>query len=176
MKKNYHKSWNFISNNSYPISRTLTTQDLKYLTANQALADIAHFIGEIKKTLKYSNSPVILIGASYAGTLAVWFRQKYPHLVVGAWASSAPILAKVDFKEYKELVAHTFATIAGYECTNKIQRAFGRTEELFRFYEFAKLQKHFNLCRNSNPGGKLNVWSFFSKLSHIFSVLAEKHR
>ncbi|KAJ8435164.1 hypothetical protein Cgig2_007785 [Carnegiea gigantea] len=38
------------------------------------------------------NSPVIVVGASYGGVLAAWFRIKYPHIVIGAVALSAPML------------------------------------------------------------------------------------
>lgn len=42
-------------------------------------------------------------GSSYAGTLAAWFRLKYPHLLDIAISSSAPLLFKVDFYEYLEV-------------------------------------------------------------------------
>ncbi|XP_068084331.1 putative serine protease F56F10.1 [Anabrus simplex] len=73
-----------------------------YLSSEQALADIAYFIEYHKKF--YPNSPWIVNGCSYAGNLATWMRLKYPHLVNGAIAGSAPVLAKMDFYEYFEVV------------------------------------------------------------------------
>ena len=32
------------------------------------------------------------------GSLAAWFRSKYPYMVDGAVASSAPIVAEMDFQ------------------------------------------------------------------------------
>ncbi|KHN44803.1 Lysosomal Pro-X carboxypeptidase [Glycine soja] len=63
-----------------------------YFNSAQALADYASILKHVKKTLHAKNSPVIVIGGSYGGMLASWFRLKYPHLAIGALASSAPIL------------------------------------------------------------------------------------
>lgn len=46
------------------------------------------------------NSPWITIGGSYPGALSAWFRYKYPHLTIGAIASSAVILAIEDMKDF----------------------------------------------------------------------------
>ncbi|OMO90296.1 ATPase assembly factor ATP10, mitochondria [Corchorus olitorius] len=63
-----------------------------YFTSAQAIADYAAIILHVKKTFSAKNSPVIVIGGSYGGMLAAWFRLKYPHVALGALASSAPIL------------------------------------------------------------------------------------
>ncbi|KAI6683872.1 hypothetical protein NL676_029785 [Syzygium grande] len=63
-----------------------------YFTSSQALADYAAIIRDMKEELKAKDCPVIVVGGSYGGMLASWFRLKYPHLAFGALASSAPIL------------------------------------------------------------------------------------
>jgi lysosomal Pro-X carboxypeptidase len=63
--------------------------NLNYLTTAQALADYAQLIQFLNPN---KERPVITIGGSYAGELAYWMRMKYPHLVTGALASSAPLL------------------------------------------------------------------------------------
>lgn len=41
-----------------------------------------------------------MIGGSYPGAMSAWFRYKYPHLTVGALASSAVINSILDFKQF----------------------------------------------------------------------------
>ncbi len=55
------------------------------------MADYASLIWELKQKLNDQNIPVIGFGGSYGGMLATWFRLKYPHLMDGAIAASAPI-------------------------------------------------------------------------------------
>ncbi|KAJ0238801.1 Serine carboxypeptidase S28 family protein [Hirschfeldia incana] len=65
---------------------------LGYLNAAQALADYAAILVHVKEKYSAKHSPIIVVGGSYGGMLAAWFRLKYPHIALGALASSAPLL------------------------------------------------------------------------------------
>ncbi|KAJ9554712.1 hypothetical protein OSB04_009326 [Centaurea solstitialis] len=65
---------------------------LGFFTSEQALADYAQLMVDYKRNLSAENCPIIVVGGSYGGMLASWFRLKYPHIAYGALAVSAPIL------------------------------------------------------------------------------------
>ena len=55
------------------------------------LADYALLLTSLKVQLHAAESRVVAFGGSFGGTLATLFRAKYPHVVVGALAASAPL-------------------------------------------------------------------------------------
>ncbi|KAL6312807.1 hypothetical protein AAG906_022535 [Vitis piasezkii] len=99
------------------------TSTLGYFTSTQALADYAELITNLKKNLSAENCPVIAIGGLMVEVmLASWFRLKYPHIVIGALASSAPILYFDDItpgnayhvivtKDFRETSESCYSTI-----------------------------------------------------------------
>jgi len=98
------------------LKSTKTALATAHSEREQALADTADFIQYLTKKLSL-NGKVVVFGGSYAGSLAAWFREKYPNIAVGAIASSAPVLAEVDFKEYFGVVSDSLGT----ECSQNIR-------------------------------------------------------
>ncbi|VDK17423.1 unnamed protein product [Anisakis simplex] len=106
-----------------------STENLKWLTSQQALADLAQFIKTMNKEQKLVNPQWITFGGSYPGMLSAWFRQFYPELTVGALASSAPIGAKVDFYEYLIVVANSLRFF-NPKCADNVGNAFDEMRKL----------------------------------------------
>lgn len=79
----------------------LSTDNLRYLSSRQALADLAHFRTVIGEERGLNNRKWVAFGGSYPGSLAAWFRLKYPHLVHASVATSAPVYATVNFPGMK---------------------------------------------------------------------------
>ena len=92
-------------------TKNMSLDSLKYLSSRQALADMAQFSSYISHEYKMTKSNRwIAYGGSYSGALAAWMRIKYPDFVYAAVATSAPVLAEYDFKEYLEVVKNSLLT------------------------------------------------------------------
>lgn len=107
-------------------------ETLGYLNSAQAMADYAAVIMHLKKKYSAKNSPVIVIGGSYGGMLTSWFRLKYPHIALGALASSAPILYFDDISPqegYYSIVTKDFKETSE-SCYNTIRKSWGEIEKI----------------------------------------------
>uniref|UniRef100_A0A914YXF1 Lysosomal Pro-X carboxypeptidase n=1 Tax=Panagrolaimus superbus TaxID=310955 RepID=A0A914YXF1_9BILA len=64
-----------------------------HMTSIQTIADFAIILPWFKQIYNISqDSKIIAIGGSYGGMLAAWMKLKYPTLIHGVWASSAPVV------------------------------------------------------------------------------------
>ncbi|GLJ47089.1 hypothetical protein SUGI_0994280 [Cryptomeria japonica] len=122
-----------------------------YFTSAQALADYATIIVDLKKTLTAENCPVVVFGGSYGGMLAAWFRLKYPHLTIGALASSAPILYFDDITPtfgYGSVVTKDFRNVSEI-CYRRINESWAMMDKIASSPQgLLNLSKLFNTCEN----------------------------
>ena len=126
-----------------------TTPNLRWLSAEQALADAAFFVRAMQKEYNLTrDARWISFGGSYSGELAAWVRIKYPDLIYGAVASSAPVSAIVDYDGYDPIVANALAypLVGGSPaCRDAVASAFEVLEDLFDNHR-PKLQRIFGTC------------------------------
>lgn len=134
---------------SYP-TRDMSTENLQYLSSQQALADLARIIDHVKTTMDTPTSPVITVGGSYPGNMAAWFKLKYPQVTVGSIASSAPLTAKTNFYEYMEVVGDAINYFSGQKCYDAFSSAAKSVMELAAggpgSEGYSTLAKDYSLC------------------------------
>eukprot|EP00756_Hemistasia_phaeocysticola_P065114 Hpha_TRINITY_DN8312_c0_g1::TRINITY_DN8312_c0_g1_i1::g.154377::m.154377 len=107
---------------SYP-TPDMSNDNLRFLTSEQALADLVRLVTYLKSAPFTSGAPkdtasdpplrlrasaqasaVVGFGGSYPGDLAAWVRLKYPQVFAGTVASSAPVYAEYNYEQYAEVV------------------------------------------------------------------------
>ncbi|KAM4589491.1 thymus-specific serine protease isoform 1-T1 [Fundulus diaphanus] len=124
----------------------LSTDNLRFLSSRQALADLAHFRTVMGETRGLTNRKWVAFGGSYPGSLAAWFRLKYPHLVHASVATSAPVFATVNFPEYLEVVWRSLAS-ENADCPVLVKKASDTLVERLKDPKtFENITKDFNLC------------------------------
>ncbi|XP_074535597.1 thymus-specific serine protease [Halichoeres trimaculatus] len=129
----------------------LKTENLAHLSSQQALADLAVFHQFISQTFNLSSRNTwISFGGSYSGALSAWFRGKFPHLVFGAVASSAPVKAVLDFSAYSNAVGSSLMNeaVGGSEkCLSAVRRAFAAVEAALMAGNVSLVAKDFSCCK-----------------------------
>lgn len=154
---------------------SLEIENLVYLSSQQALADLAEFCVFARKMYNLTDqNKWIAYGGSYPGSLSAWFRLKYPHLVSGAVASSAPVQAKTDFQGYNNVAAASFASplVGGsVQCRSNIKKAFTTVDQLIAEKNFQKLEEDFSSCGDmSHPN---DTWVFTQQLMSILDSIVQ---
>ncbi|KAM7472948.1 hypothetical protein LguiA_011131 [Lonicera macranthoides] len=128
-----------------------SAKTLGYLSSQQALADFAVLITSLKHNLSSEASPVVVFGGSYGGMLAAWFRLKYPHIAIGALASSAPILQFDDltpWSSFYDAVSQDYKTVS-LNCYKVIKGSWAELDSLSTQKEgLVELSRSFKTCKN----------------------------
>ncbi|KAL1370955.1 hypothetical protein HN51_001169 [Arachis hypogaea] len=143
---------------------------LSYLTAEQALADFAVLITDLKQNLSATDCPVVLFGGSYGGMLAAWMRLKYPHIAIGALAASAPILQFEDIvplETFYDIVSSDFKRESS-TCFNYIKHSWNEITSIGQTRNgLVQLSNTFHFCQPLNKTDDLWNW-----LESAYSYLA----
>uniref|UniRef100_A0A0E0MCM6 Lysosomal Pro-X carboxypeptidase n=1 Tax=Oryza punctata TaxID=4537 RepID=A0A0E0MCM6_ORYPU len=123
-----------------------------YLTTTQALADFAEVILSLKANLTACKAPVVLFGGSYGGMLAAWMRIKYPHIVMGAVASSAPILGLNGLSDpysFFDTISNDFKSESKH-CYDVLRNSWSEIDKALSTHAGrARLNHTFNMCKGN---------------------------
>lgn len=155
------------SNSTNTTNGRAQKEHMQYLTSEQAMADYATLIYELKQELQDPSVPVIGFGGSYGGMLATWFRLKYPHLMDGCIAGSAPIWTyygedpPADTGSFAAIVTHDASAKGGGSaaaCSENVRAAWSTMFEMGGSKGGRKdIAEAMRLCSHSEPGSKEDV-------------------
>ncbi|XP_045511478.1 lysosomal Pro-X carboxypeptidase [Colias croceus] len=158
---------------SMPFNKSLDNDHIGYLTSAQALADYADLINYLQGGSLHPKSPVIAFGGSYGGMLAAYFRMKYPHIVAGAIAASAPIHmypGMVPCDVFHRIVTSSFK-IADEKCVENIRHSWAVVRKYAAAANTSEwLHKKWNLCDPIKDEKDINMLVEF--LQSMYETLA----
>lgn len=126
--------------------------------------------------------------------MAVWLKKLYPDVIVGSWASSAPLEAKVNFRgektrfgafllitytifydvaDYMKVIGEAYRELGGDYCYDIIDNATSYYEDLFASGQGAEAKKQLNLCSSFDVDNEKDQWQIFSTIANIFAGIAQ---
>ncbi|XP_063703411.1 lysosomal Pro-X carboxypeptidase [Culicoides brevitarsis] len=143
-------------------------EKLGYLSAEQALADYADLLAAINP----EGRPVIAFGGSYGGMLAAWFRMKYPHLVTGALAASAPVRQfEVECDIFNRILTSVYKTSYNENCSKNIAKVWDTMkQQMANDKSKQDFNAKFKFCKFLNTTQELD--EFFDYLNDVLGNLA----
>ncbi|KAI5782653.1 serine peptidase, family S28 [Geopyxis carbonaria] len=110
----------------FPISLNTTSEEMQYLTTENALKDFDVFANQFSwknSTVSPKLAPWVVVGGSYPGMRAAFLRHLYPDTVYAAYAASPPVQAQVDMSAYYEQVYRGLVNYGLSNCTSRIKLA-----------------------------------------------------
>lgn len=164
---------------SVPFNKKVA-KHMQYLSTEQTLADYAELITYLKQSLAL-DVPVVGFGGSYGGMLGSWFRMKYPHIIDGVIAASAPIVAflgderPVDMDSFARVVTFDASPAAGSaaNCVPNVRRAWTAMASLGATKPGrAQLKDAFALCASEKLSSNEDVAALIDWAKSAFDYMA----
>ncbi|XP_026319877.1 lysosomal Pro-X carboxypeptidase [Hyposmocoma kahamanoa] len=152
-------------------NKSLDNEHIGFLSSAQALADYAELINFLQGDVTHSKYPVIAFGGSYGGMLAAYFRMKYPHVVTGAIAASAPIHmypGMVPCEAYSRIVTSSYK-ITDPKCVENIRESWNLIKNVSSNPNNT-LQKDWKLCDPVKNSSDTNTLLEF--LQSVYETIA----
>nr|ACO15310.1 serine protease K12H4.7 precursor [Caligus clemensi] len=156
-------------------TENMSTENLKFLTSQQALEDIVEFIRFAKQQYSLNETNKwVTFGGSYPGSLSLWMRSLYPELISGALSSSAPVEVKVDFEEYLGVVENDM-NIRDPKCVPEVKKAIQQIQALIVSAPdgWKKVAKIFSLCDGWSGDNIQDLRSFYASVLGAFYSSAQ---